>query len=466
MRMSYSMDPVGSARSCADGHPRSSCPLSTASEDFQAMSQGPLPPVDAEEEPDTLGGREVELLCQKAQCLVRQIGAQAGFEIAGARGSARSSPCRKVSPPAASPCTPTGRSSDAWQARFSPAQGLTDCSAAHLGPFEDFSELKGRLSQVEQALQHMCQGAPGCKNEVLNLRGRMQTVESEVADVRAELREALHGATLAVVCITLSLSPAGLQLLAGFPQSGVVTRLSSGTAQHWNPWKRQIDYTKLPLSRPLNLEPKPAEEPEAPLKKAAELAANPVGQSLLAALPPPKVTLGKEGTSSIRLDLSEVIKPPREKSYAPVEGLLRPEDYKDQDEEAADVPANVFNHPMFSTHVVQPDGPSADDLVELRKPQKFVELNADDMKDPDWYMKDQISGGPGYLTKKRVSDDVSMYDGQGWKQTTHANPSRVQKRKHQINWLATEAMEKEAEYLERGSQKIQSKAQTHAKYGW
>ncbi|CAJ1410195.1 unnamed protein product, partial [Effrenium voratum] len=189
MRMSYSMDPVGSARSCADGHPRSSCPLSTASEDFQAMSQGPLPPVDAEEEPDTLGGREVELLCQKAQCLVRQIGAQAGFEIAGARGSARSSPCRKVSPPAASPCTPTGRSSDAWQARFSPAQGLTDCSAAHLGPFEDFSELKGRLSQVEQALQHMCQGAPGCKNEVLNLRGRMQTVESEVADVRAELRE-------------------------------------------------------------------------------------------------------------------------------------------------------------------------------------------------------------------------------------------------------------------------------------
>lgn len=69
-----------------------------------------------------------------------------------------------------------------------------------------------------------------------------------------------------------------------------------------------------------------------------------------------------------------------------------------------------------------------------RKPQKFVELNADDMKagacafvatcqgpcpvpvalpcqDPDWYMKDQISGGPGYLTKKRVSDDVSMCPG-------------------------------------------------------
>ena len=30
-------------------------------------------------------------------------------------------------------------------------------------------------------------------------------------------------------------------------------------------------------------------------------------------------------------------------------------------------------------------------------------------QDPDWYMNNQISGGPGYLTKKRVSDDISMY---------------------------------------------------------
>jgi len=232
--------------------------------------------------------------------------------------------------------------------------------------------------------------------------------------------------------------------------------------------KRKIDYSKLPTSRPLNLEtPKATEEVEAPLKKAAQLAANPVGQSLLAALPPPKVTLGKETSSnSIRLDLSDVIKPPREKSKVPVEGLLRPDNFADPEEEAAQVPANVLNHPMFSASAVQPDGPSADDLVELRKPRQFVEVNADDMKDPDWYMNNQIQGGPGYLTKKRVSDDASMYDGQGWKQTTHANPSRVQKRKHQINWLATEAMEKEAEMLERGSQKIQSKAQTHAKYGW
>jgi len=231
--------------------------------------------------------------------------------------------------------------------------------------------------------------------------------------------------------------------------------------------KRKIDYSKLPMSRGLSFEtPQQTELEEAPLKKAAELAANPVGQGLLAALPPPKVTLGKEtGSSSIRLDLDDV-KPSRKKSTVPVEGLLRPDNYTDLDEEAAEVPENVFNHPMFSTDTAQPDGPSVDDLLEMRKPRQFVEVNADDMKDPDWYMKNQMDGGPGLLTKKRVADDVSMFDGRGWRATTHANPNKTQKRKHQINWLATEAMEKEAEYLERGQQKILSKAQTHAKYGW
>ncbi|CAE7552231.1 RIK [Symbiodinium pilosum] len=231
--------------------------------------------------------------------------------------------------------------------------------------------------------------------------------------------------------------------------------------------KRKIDYSKLPMSRRPSFEtPPPTEPDEAPLKKAAELAANPVGQSLLAALPPPKVTLGREtGSSSIRLDLEDV-RPARNKSTVPVEGLLRPDNFTDLDEEAAQVPDNVLNHPMFSVDTAQPDGPSADDLLELRKPRQFVEVNADDMKDPDWYMKNQMAGGPGLLTKKRVADDVSMFDGRGWRETTHSNPSKVQKRKHQINWLANEALENEADMLERGQQRILSKAQTHAKYGW
>ena len=35
-------------------------------------------------------------------------------------------------------------------------------------------------------------------------------------------------------------------------------------------------------------------------------------------------------------------------------------------------------------------------------------------QDPDWYEKNMIAGGSGYLTKKRVSDDVSMCAGLVW----------------------------------------------------
>merc|ERR1712083_1106798 len=119
-----------------------------------------------------------------------------------------------------------------------------------------------------------------------------------------------------------------------------------------------------------------------------------------------------------------------------------------------------MNHPMFSTDAAKPDGPSLDDLEALRKPRQFVEINADDMKDPDWYMKNQIRQPQAGET---IADEVSMYDGKGWRSTTHANPNRNQKRKHQINWLATEAMEKESEMLDRGQQKFLTKAQTSAK---
>eukprot|EP00434_Breviolum_minutum_P023138 symbB.v1.2.020413.t1/scaffold1712.1/size105033/7 len=50
---------------------------------------------------------------------------------------------------------------------------------------EDLTDLKNRLSQVEQVLKL----GPPASSEVLKLRGRMQTVESELVDVRAELKE-------------------------------------------------------------------------------------------------------------------------------------------------------------------------------------------------------------------------------------------------------------------------------------
>merc|ERR1712066_932633 len=97
---------------------------------------------------------------------------------------------------------------------------------------------------------------------------------------------------------------------------------------------------------------------------------------------------------------------------------------------------------------------------------KFISIAADDMKDPDWYMSNQISGGPGLHKGKKVASEVSMYEAKTWAKTTHADPSRVQKRKHQINWLAHEAMENEASLMARNAAGLLTKAQTLAKYGW
>jgi hypothetical protein len=239
------------------------------------------------------------------------------------------------------------------------------------------------------------------------------------------------------------------------------------------PKKKKIDYSKLPISRPLSLDtPAPtAAEEEAPLKKAAELAdKGGFGRSLLAAIPPPKVTLGRDaGSGSVRIDLSD-IRPAREKPRVlPVADLLRPEHAPDFVDEINEVPANLANHRMFSVDSQGStiDGPTSEELEELRaaaKNRQFVKISADDMKDPDWYMKNQIAA-PG-LKGKTVPDEVSSYDSNGWRKTTHAIPSRVQKRKHQINWLANEAMEKEAEMLDRGANNKLSKAQTSLKYGW
>lgn len=181
----------GSARSCPEGHPRSSVPISTTgSEDFQGLSQGgPLPPVETEDlEVSPRGSEQVEFLCQKAQSLVRQMGAALSFDGACSRPpSARSSPCIKVSPPLASPCTPCNRG-DGLQSmmKFSPGNARAVLPDITNLQREDLTELKHRLSQVEQALKL---GQPASSSEVLKLRGRVQTVESELLDVRTELKE-------------------------------------------------------------------------------------------------------------------------------------------------------------------------------------------------------------------------------------------------------------------------------------
>ena len=112
------------------------------------------------------------------------------------------------------------------------------------------------------------------------------------------------------------------------------------------------------------------------------------------------------------------------------------------------------------------DGPTQEDLAQMRATSKFRNIKADDMRDPNWYMTNQITGGPGLHKGKTVTPEVSMYDSETWRRTTHADPSRIQKRKHQINWLAHEAIEKEAELLDRAASTRLSKSQTSLKYGW
>lgn len=244
--------------------------------------------------------------------------------------------------------------------------------------------------------------------------------------------------------------------------------------------KKVINFSKLPVRRPLVLDDKEGSGEEAPLRKAAEAEnlRQQAGLSLLAALPAPKVTLGidvdQTGAGS-RIDLSEV-KAARSSSkqvttspdvFHNIGSIMRGESAPDV-AETNEVPKDMMNHPMFRNDATAGAGgatPSAQELHEMRN-MKFKSINAADVQDPDWYMNNQISGGPGLHKGKKVQEEISMYEQKSWEKTTHANPSRNQKRKHQINWLAHEAMEKEAEMLDRAASSRLTKAQTSMKYGW
>mmetsp|Transcript_170544 Transcript_170544/g.541769 ORF Transcript_170544/g.541769 Transcript_170544/m.541769 type:complete len:288 (-) Transcript_170544:90-953(-) len=245
-------------------------------------------------------------------------------------------------------------------------------------------------------------------------------------------------------------------------------------AQPAGPKRRKVDFSKLPVSRPVDFSSaRGGAEEEAPLKRAAELdnsARFSIGRNLLAAIPPPKVTLGKDtslgggGSGGARLDLDFL--PKREKPRVFVSDLIKQNGGVDDiEDDPSAVPEKMANHPMFSNQLKQ-DGPSQQDLAILRKDPKFIKISQAEMQDPDWWMKNQIAGGPGLHPGKSVPEEVSMYEAKTWKKTTHADPSRIQKRKHQINWLANEALENEAEMLDRNSSGKLSKAQTSAKYGW
>lgn len=134
--------------------------------------------------------------------------------------------------------------------------------------------------------------------------------------------------------------------------------------------------------------------------------------------------------------------------------------------EAETLPKSILSHPMFSEKKARRGGASWQDLQRLRSQERFPHIHADAMKDATWHAGDLLSSTMMHHKGKRLPSEVSMYDAEQWQTTSHANPSKIQKRKHQINWLAHEAMEKEAELLDRSAASRLTKAQTVAKYGW
>eukprot|EP00971_Amphidinium_carterae_P059138 1169352-Amphidinium_carterae.1 len=191
--------------------------------------------------------------------------------------------------------------------------------------------------------------------------------------------------------------------------------------------KKRIDYAKLPISRPLQVDalplPKGAqkgkgdedseseededeqEDVEPPLKKAAEIekARRTEGLSLLAALPQPKTNLGGSG-GRVRLDISSL----REGKVLPKPAnpadILKPDGsfFRPEGDGIAEelLPDSLIKHPMFNESKVtrdgraSGDGPSEEELLHIRATKNFTSIKAEDMVDPDWYMQSKIHGGP------------------------------------------------------------------------
>lgn len=133
-----------------------------------------------------------------------------------------------------------------------------------------------------------------------------------------------------------------------------------------------------------------------------------------------------------------------------------------------DVSDQLLRHPMFRGGVQRvADGPSEADIQQLRGARGgLVHIDQDAVRDPTWCLHNRMTGGPGLHPGEKVPMEVSQYSSDEWSKTTHADPSRTQKRKHQINWLAHEAIEKEAEMLDRAASGRDIKSKSLMKYGW
>jgi len=250
---------------------------------------------------------------------------------------------------------------------------------------------------------------------------------------------------------------------------------SASTATDGVARKKKITHSRLPLSRPLAIDASTRDE-DAPLRLAAELeAVRPSAtRSLFAPLPAPKVTLGSEASdrSSVQIDLSEVSGPSRQLPTSTM-SVLKSEGVQDRILEGdVEVPQNVASHLMFSdgsTNAVAllkaGHGLSQREIEEMRRVKNFKEINAGDIQDENWYDQHKVLGEPGLHKGKKVPAEMSMYDKDKWAQTTHGNPTRIQKNRNHINAVAQYAMDNEAKHQDRNAQAQLAKMQTQMRYG-
>ncbi|PFH35057.1 hypothetical protein BESB_059440 [Besnoitia besnoiti] len=143
-----------------------------------------------------------------------------------------------------------------------------------------------------------------------------------------------------------------------------------------------------------------------------------------------------------------------------------------------EVPAEAANADVWSGEQVlvsgdhddsQPlqmmQGMSLREYRELQKANVGV-VSGEALRDPNWQVNAQLHGTPAQAKRAKLTITTNVWSAktQGVVQTQE--PGGMQKRKHQINWLAAEAAEKELEMWEMLSKNRQNKYQTAMKYGW
>ncbi|KAL8446316.1 hypothetical protein Emed_005124 [Eimeria media] len=124
--------------------------------------------------------------------------------------------------------------------------------------------------------------------------------------------------------------------------------------------------------------------------------------------------------------------------------------------------AEVLDELGIDKSLLQNSGLSLTELRELRR-MGITSVSGATLQNPDWHLAAE-SGPQAKKAKLRLATKVwSAKDGAI---TETLEPKQMQKRKHQINWLAAEAHEKELEMLEMTARTRQTKYQTAMKYGW